>query len=340
LLPSRPQETGPRFRPAREAEMSDGLVDRHKGSCRSTPSRVSGGGSFRHSPTCRRRSPFTPTYRETHDARIPPAFPFRFTVLSFRIWGAASVVAAVSESRGESRSGARVIMAGVGRLVERPRYRDAPKFIALRGRSCRLPAGVPVSSSRGLRPRPMARRWSMELRLPGWTRAVGQALARSPKWLPVPDRGFDGAALLNSSRTAAASIGWRTRWLRRHFGAALRPSSEATQPAIGSRRRRRPQPSGDFRSVTCPSAARKPRPGVLAIDPYVREGARHRASVACSSSRRMNALGPSQGGRRLSRGRRKTSGGTTLTATPPRCVKRSPRPWARSQSHRLRRRLR
>ncbi len=38
--------------------------------------------------------------------------------------------------------------------------------------------------------------WSV--RVAGWTRAVAQALAPLAEVLPVPDRGFDGAALLIS----------------------------------------------------------------------------------------------------------------------------------------------
>jgi hypothetical protein len=111
------------------------------------------------------------------------------------------VVAAVSESRGDLGLVPASIMAGVGAWWSALEFESAPKIIARLPFVDRAdhPAGVPVFVVSRAAAEAMAKEvevWSV--RVAGWTRAVAQALAPLAEVLAVPDRGFDGAALLIS----------------------------------------------------------------------------------------------------------------------------------------------
>jgi len=178
------QETGSAFRPAREAEMMRRLVDRHKGIRRSTRRSI-WRVIISTFTTAGRRSPFTPTFRGDAALRDSPVSISASRYLSFRIW-CASVVAAVSESRGRSRSVPASIMAGVGAWWSASNSRGAQNHrpLAVR-RSCRPSAGVPYSSSRGLR-RGNGQGGEVWRRgVAGWTRGWA-GFAPLAEVLPVP----------------------------------------------------------------------------------------------------------------------------------------------------------
>ena len=194
------QETGSAFRPAREAEMMRRLVDRHHGilpldTVESIWRVIIATFTYVQAP-----------FSLHADLTINPAamrdsarFHFGFTVPFIAHTGAAGVVAAVSESRGDL--GLINATAGDGAWWAALEFDSAPKIIA------RLPfvdredhpAALPVFVISRVAPDAMVPEvcvWSV--RVSGWGPKAAKAVARLAEVVAVPDSAFDGAALLVS----------------------------------------------------------------------------------------------------------------------------------------------
>lgn len=196
------QETGSAFRPAREAEMMRRLVERHRGIL--PLDTVESIWRVIISTFTYVQAPFSiHADLSAGDAamRDSARFHFGFTVPFIPHMGAASVVAAVSGSKGDLGLVPASIMAGAGAWWSALEFESAPKIIARLPFVDRAghPAGVPVFVVSRAAAEAMAKEvevWSV--RVAGWTKSVAQALAPLAEVLAVPDRGFDGAALLIS----------------------------------------------------------------------------------------------------------------------------------------------
>ena len=197
------QESGSAFRPAREAEMMRRLVQRHHGilplDTAESIWRVII-ATFTHV-----QAPFSVhADLSAGDAlmRDSARFHFGFTVPFVPHMGAASVVAAVSESKGDLGLVPAFATAGGGAWWTALEFESAPKIIA------RLPF-----VDRPDHPAPLnvfvvsrAAADAMVTEVEMWSvRVVGlgrrRPRARSPRWprsIAVPDSAFDGAALLVS----------------------------------------------------------------------------------------------------------------------------------------------
>jgi chorismate mutase len=196
------QETGSAFRPAREAEMMRRLVDRHRGilpldTAESIWRVIISTFTYVQAPF----SVHADLSAGDAAMRDSARFHFGFTVPFIPHMGAASVVAAVSESKGDLGLVPASVMAGAGAWWSALEFESAPKIIARLPFVDRAdhPAGVPVFVVSRAAADAMAKGvevWSV--RVAGWTKAVAQALAPLAEVLAVPDGGFDGAALLIS----------------------------------------------------------------------------------------------------------------------------------------------
>jgi chorismate mutase len=196
------EETGSAFRPAREAEMMRRLVQRHHGSL-----------PLDTAESIWRVIIATFTYVQapfsihadlsTGDAlmRDSARFHFGFTVPFVPHMGAASVVEAVTASKGDLGLVPAFAIGGGGPWWTALEFSTAPKIIA------RLPfverpnhpAALPVFVVSRVAPDAMVTEtevWSM--RVSGWSARAVQALAELADVIAVPDRAFDGAALLVS----------------------------------------------------------------------------------------------------------------------------------------------
>ena len=196
------QETGSAFRPAREAEMMRRLVDRHKGIL---PLDTAEGiwrviiSTFTYV-----QAPFSVhADLSAGDAamRDSARFHFGFTVPFVPHMGAASVVAAVSDSKGDLGLVPAFGMAGAGAWWSAVEFDTAPKVIARLPFVERAdhPAGVPVFVVSRAAADAMVKEvkvWSV--RVAGWSKAATQAIGPLAEVIAVPDRAFDGAALLIS----------------------------------------------------------------------------------------------------------------------------------------------
>src|ERR1700680_1824745 len=194
------QEAGSAFRPAREADMMRALVERHRGilpldTVESIWRVIIATFTFVQAPF-RVHPDFSAGEPAMRDCE---RFHFGFTVPLIGHMGAAGVVAAIAASPGDL--GLVPVNAGAaGGIWWGPLAAgDAPKIIAplpLVEREDH-PAGLPVFAI--ARPHPDAvvtdvEMWSV--RVAGWGVRPAQALASLAEAVAVPDRGFDGAALL------------------------------------------------------------------------------------------------------------------------------------------------
>jgi chorismate mutase len=196
------QETGSAFRPAREAAMMRRLVDRHRGilpldTAESIWRVIISTFTYVQAPF----SVHADLSAGDAAMRDSARFHFGFTVPFIPHMGAASVVAAVSESNGDLGLVPASVTAGVGAWWSALEFESAPKIIARLPFVDRAdhPAGVPVFVVSRAAADAMAKGvevWSV--RVAGWTKAVAQSLAPLAEVLAVPDGGFDGAALLIS----------------------------------------------------------------------------------------------------------------------------------------------
>jgi len=196
------QESGSAFRPAREADMMRRLVQRHQGilplDTAESIWRVII-ATFTHV-----QAPFAVhADLSAGDAlmRDSARFHFGFTVPFITHMGSANVVAAVSASKGDLGLVPAFATFGTGPWWSALEFASAPKIIA------RLPfidrpdhpAPLHVFVVSRAADDAMVREvecWS--IRVSGWGAQAGRAVAKLAEFIAVPDRAFDGAALLVS----------------------------------------------------------------------------------------------------------------------------------------------
>jgi len=191
---------GSAFRPAREAEMMRRLVERHKGIL--PLDTVESIWRVIIATFTYVQAPFSVHADLTAgDALIRDSarFHFGFTVPFVPHMGASGVVAAVSESKGDLGLVPAFAVASAGAWWSALEFDSAPKIIA------RLPfverpdhpAALPVFVLSRVAADAMATDaavWSV--RVSGWGAAAAEALSMLVDFIAVPDRAFDGAALL------------------------------------------------------------------------------------------------------------------------------------------------
>jgi len=175
-------------------------------------------------------------------------FHFGFTVPFVPHMGAASVVAAVSDSKGDLGLVPAFGVAGTGAWWNALEFDTAPKIIARLPFVDRAdhPAAAPVFVVSRAAADSMVKEvevWSV--RVAGWSTAATQALDPLAEVIAAPDRAFDGAALLISV-PAGGDIGRVTDTLV-EAGASVRAStlvgSHATRYRV-SAEGARPIPTG------------------------------------------------------------------------------------------------
>src|SRR5215468_2479899 len=196
------EETGSAFRPAREAEMMRRLVRRHHGSLPlDTAESI---WRVIISTFTYVQAPFSVhADLSAGDAlmRDTARFHFGFTVPFVPHMGSAAVVEAVTESKGDLGLVPAFAIAGSGPWWTALEFASAPKIIARLPFVERAdhPAALPVFVVSRAAPDAMVvetETWSM--RVSGWSATAVQALAEFADVIAVPDRAFDGAALLVS----------------------------------------------------------------------------------------------------------------------------------------------
>jgi len=194
------QETGSAFRPVREAEMMRRLVKRHKGIL--PLDTVESIWRVIISTFTYVQAPFSVhADLSAGDAlmRDSARFHFGFTVPFVPHMGAAGVVEAVSTSKGDLGLVAASAVAGAGAWWNALEFDAAPKIIARLPFVERAdhPAALPVFVISRVTADAMATEapvWS--IRVSGWGAGPAQALSTLADFIAVPDRVFDGAALL------------------------------------------------------------------------------------------------------------------------------------------------
>ena len=194
------QETGSAFRPAREAAMMRCLVERHRGIL--PLDTVEGIWRVIISTFTFVQAPYSVhADLSAGDAlmRDSARFHFGFTAPFVAHMGASAVVAAVSDSKGDL--GLVPAFAVSGAWWNALEFDAAPKIIA------RLPfverpdhpAALPVFVISRANADAMVREievWSV--RVAGWSATTARAIGSIAEVIAVPDRAFDGAALLIS----------------------------------------------------------------------------------------------------------------------------------------------
>ncbi|MBI1204160.1 MAG: hypothetical protein GC182_16790 [Rhodopseudomonas sp.] len=194
------QETGSAFRPVREAEMMRRLVERHKGilpldTVESIWRVIIATFTYVQAPFSAHADFSAGDALMRDSAR----FHFGFTVPLVPHLGAAGVVAAVSASKGDLGLIPASASAGVGPWWTALEFDAAPKIIARLPFVERAdhPASLPVfvisrvaDDARATD----AEVWSV--RVSGWSAKAAHAVNALADFIAVPDRAFDGAALL------------------------------------------------------------------------------------------------------------------------------------------------
>jgi chorismate mutase len=196
------QESGSAFRPAREADMMRRLVDRHKGilpldTAESIWRVIIATFTYVQAPFAVHADLTAGDAAMRDSAR----FHFGFTVPFVPHMGAAAVVAAVSQSKGDLGLIPAFAMAGAGDWWSALEFDAAPKIIARLPFVERAdhPAAIPVFVVSRAAPEAMVREVEMwSVRVAGWGTTAAQALSPLAEVVAVPDRAFDGAALLIS----------------------------------------------------------------------------------------------------------------------------------------------
>ncbi len=196
------QETGSAFRPAREAQMMRRLVERHRGilpldTVESIWRVIIATFTYAQAPF----SVHADLSAGDAAMRDSARFHFGFTVPFVPHMGAASVVAAVSDSKGDLGLVPAFAMAGGGAWWNALEFDSAPKIIARLPFVDRAdhPAAMPVFVVSRAAAEAMVKdveTWSV--RVAGWSTAAAQAVGVLADVIAVPDRAFDGAALLIS----------------------------------------------------------------------------------------------------------------------------------------------
>jgi chorismate mutase len=198
------QETGSAFRPAREADMMRRLVERHHGSL--PLDTVESIWRVIISTFTYVQAPFSVhADLSAGDAlmRDSARFHFGFTVPFEPHMGAAGVVQAVTASRGDLGLVPAFAVAGAGPWWTALEFETAPKIIARLPFVERAdhPAGLPVFVISRVPADAMVTEtevWSV--RVSGWSASAVDKLAGIADAIAVPDRAFDGGALLISVR--------------------------------------------------------------------------------------------------------------------------------------------
>jgi chorismate mutase len=196
------QESGSAFRPAREAEMMRRVVERHKGTlpldtAESIWRVIIATFTYVQAPF----SVHADLSAGDAAMRDSARFHFGFTVPFVPHMGSSSVVAAVSDSKGDLGLVPALAMAGANAWWNALEFDAAPKIIArlpFLDRSDH-PAAMPVFVISRAAPDAMVTEvetWSV--RVAGWSTAAAQAAGGLADLIAVPDRAFDGAALLIS----------------------------------------------------------------------------------------------------------------------------------------------
>src|SRR5713101_8669677 len=198
----RTSESGSAFRPAREAEMMRRLVERHHGIL---PLDTAEGiwrviiATFTYV-----QAPFSVhadlSAGDAH-MRDSARFHFGFTVPFVAHMGAAAVVAAVSDSKGDLGLVPAFAMAGAGAWWNALEFDTAPKIIARLPFVDRAdhPAALPVFVvSRAAADAMVTEVAVWSVRVAGWSAQAATALGVLADVIAMPDRAFDGAALLVS----------------------------------------------------------------------------------------------------------------------------------------------
>jgi chorismate mutase len=196
------QETGSAFRPAREADMMRRLVERHHGSL--PLDTVESIWRVIISTFTYVQAPFSVhADLSAGDAlmRDSARFHFGFTVPFEPHLGAAGVVQAVTASRGDLGLVPAFAVAGAGPWWTALEFETAPKIIARLPFVERAdhPAGLPVFVISRVPADAMVTEtevWS--IRVSGWSASAVDKLAGIAEAIAVPDRAFDGGALLIS----------------------------------------------------------------------------------------------------------------------------------------------
>jgi chorismate mutase len=196
------QESGSAFRPAREADMMRRLVDRHRGilpldTAESIWRVIISTFTYVQAPF----SVHADLSAGDAHMRDTTRFHFGFTVPFVPHMGAAAVVEAVSESKGDLGLVPAFAAKGAGPWWSALEFDSAPKIIARLPFVDRAdhPAALPVFVISRAAADAMAtdiETWSV--RVSGWGAPTARALAALAEVIAVPDRAFDGAALLIS----------------------------------------------------------------------------------------------------------------------------------------------
>ena len=196
------EETGSAFRPAREAEMMRRLVQRHHGSLPlDTAESI---WRVIISTFTYVQAPFSVhADLSAGDAlmRDSARFHFGFTVPFEPHMGAASVVQAVTASKGDLGLVPAFAIAGSGPWWSALEFKGAPKIIARLPfvERANHPAALPVFViSRAAADALVVETETWSLRVSGWSATAVRALAEFADVIAVPDSAFDGAALLVS----------------------------------------------------------------------------------------------------------------------------------------------
>ena len=198
----RTEETGSAFRPAREADMMRRLVQRHHGilpldTAESIWRVIISTFTYVQAPFSLHADLSAGDAAMRDSAR----FHFGFTVPFLPHMGAAGVVAAVSDSKGDLGLVPAFAVAGAGAWWTALEFDTAPKIIARLPFVERAdhPAALPVFVISRTAADAMVKEvevWSV--RVSGWGMPAARALSPLAEVIAVPDSAFDGAALLVS----------------------------------------------------------------------------------------------------------------------------------------------
>jgi chorismate mutase len=198
----RTEESGSAFRPAREAEMMRRLVQRHHGilpldTAESIWRVIIATFTFVQSPF----SLHADLSGGDASMRDAARFHFGFTVPFVPHMGAAGVVAAVSDSKGDLGLVPAFAAVGAGAWWTALEFDTAPKIIARLPFVQRAdhPAAMPVFGVSRAAADAMVKEVEMwSVRVSGWGVPAARALSQLAEVIAVPDSAFDGAAVLAS----------------------------------------------------------------------------------------------------------------------------------------------
>ena len=221
------QEHGSAFRPAREADMMRRLVDRHKGilpldTAESIWRVIISTFTYLQAPF----SVHADLSAGAAPMRDSARFHFGFTVPFVAHMGAAAVVAAVSKSAGDLGLVPALPTAGAGAWWNALEFDSAPKIIARLPFLDRAdhPAALPVFViSRAANDAMVTEVEIWSMRVSGWSAKAAKALGTLAELIVVPDRAFDGAALLISMPQGGSIAAVTDRLVK--AGASVRASA-------------------------------------------------------------------------------------------------------------------